>query len=329
MSLKTKFNPLGGILKTKEEYTFVQPTLSENGYVGGYSFAMESDSYYQGHQPYMTADGVNNTFWQSNTTANNGAHWITVYNPEPLKVTKVEWDNLIGQANYNITGGYIQGSNDNLNWDNLGTIDNVVSANAHRQVLINTSNYYRCIRFYITSWQSTTAAMRNIQITATYSSDQESEIIWAQPTLTANGTLGGDTPAVAASRTAQSTTAAYRAFDKNSSTRWGGGTTQYPVYITIYNPIALKVANVSIMNYWARTFTKGDILAGDDPDNLITLVSNWTNSNSTQNAVWTINVNSSSYYKYWRINFTAGGFSSSQGQSISEVYLDARIRRNI
>jgi len=150
------------------------------------------------------------------------------------------------------------------------------------------------------------------------------EAQFIQPTLTANGTMGGDSFAVSASRTAQSTTAAWRAFDNNSSTRWAGGTTQYPVDITMYNPFALRVIGISITNYWARTFTSGDVQAGDDLNNLTTVVSGWTNSNNTQGGVWTIDVNSQYYYKYWRLHFLSGGFSSAQGQSLTQIDLNAK-----
>lgn len=166
----------GTVYASETEVKWVQPTLVSNGTLGGPKFAVAADSYYQGHQPYMAFSSGKNPFWQS--TVGGSIHWLTMYNPVPLKPSLLAWVNGGSGTTYDVIGGYIQGSNDNSSWEDLAEIDDMRGANVQRAILIDTNNYYKYIRVYITRWVSTTALMKSIKLTATCGSGTSTNIVF-------------------------------------------------------------------------------------------------------------------------------------------------------
>lgn len=122
-----------------------------------------------------------------------------------------------------------------------------------------------------------------------------------QPILSANGTLGGDSFAVACSSNFSGRDA-YKSFDGNSASKWGLGNTSSG-WLTFYNPKALKVKYI--------TYTPSTDYPGEDGGNLTIYGSN---DNSTWTSLWTgtytantqstFNVNSQAFYKYYKIEIT-------------------------
>lgn len=124
---------------------------------------------------------------------------------------------------------------------------------------------------------------------------------FTQPVLSANGTLGGNSFAVSASGENQSGSnpyRAYEAFDNNASTYWRCSNTTSG-WIQFYNPKPLHVSTLK-WGYFYSYPTGGSVLGSNDGTNFDTLTT-WTNSSA---ADFTITVNSTKAYKYYRITVT-------------------------
>lgn len=124
---------------------------------------------------------------------------------------------------------------------------------------------------------------------------------FVQPILSADGTLGGDSFAVACS-SALSGREAYKSFDGNGTTKWGVSNTSGG-WLTFYNPKALRVNSITYFpssDY--PTEDGGDLTIYGSNDNS-TWTSLWTGT-YTANTQSTFNVNSQAFYKYYKIEIT-------------------------
>ena len=148
-----------------------------------------------------------------------------------------------------------------------------------------------------------------------------SVIAFSQPTLSANGTLGGSSFAVAAS-SEFSGRPAYAGVDGTSAC-WT--LTGVPGSYTWYNPTAILITNLAITNGIAGA--TADIIYGytveGSNDN-----SNWTSLASgtngvTTNTTWNIPINTTNYYKYFRMSISSGstGAPGFQESVISGYYI--------
>lgn len=123
---------------------------------------------------------------------------------------------------------------------------------------------------------------------------------WTQPTLSANGSVGGNAFAVTGSAESNSSGNRYfyHAFDNNTSTYWrcNSGTG----YIEFYNPVPLRVTNLKWTYYYCYP-TGGNVQGSNDRTNWTT-IKTWTNSSA---ADFNISLSSNNNaYKYYRINIT-------------------------
>lgn len=133
---------------------------------------------------------------------------------------------------------------------------------------------------------------------------------FVRPNLTANGTLGGSSFAVAAS-SENGTAYAWRAVDGDTSISavWEG--TAVASSYTIYNPIPLFINSFNITNYnnsdsWRYVPTAGSVYGSND--NLTyTYLSPYTNSNTGQNATWNLPITEANkgFYKYYKITISS------------------------
>lgn len=152
------------------------------------------------------------------------------------------------------------------------------------------------------------------------------ELNWTQPVLTQNGTLGGDHFAVYCAQVKQGAT--YQAFDNDINTAYVSSIFPQSTanHITVYNPIPIKVSVIECYNFTGQYATAGYISYSDDN-------SNWTQvaTFSGLQPYWNdINVNSSSFHKYWKItidNSTAGGLSNMRVVEfkLNATYLTSRL----
>lgn len=150
------------------------------------------------------------------------------------------------------------------------------------------------------------------------------ENTWVQPTISSDGTLGGNRFACKAS-SVNSSDNPYKAFDSNNETQFtlnaNTGT------MTIYNPVAIKISSVSIRNgyqsSWVRAITSGTIYGSNDNASW-TQLKTFTNSNKTVSAVWSIDMSTNSnYYKYYRFDIKGDGeYARITGMTITATQKD-------
>lgn len=150
------------------------------------------------------------------------------------------------------------------------------------------------------------------------------ETTFSQPTLSANGTLGGSSFAVAAS-SVYAGREPYLMFDNNSSTHWTSNqvTTGYVIF---YNPNALKVSSIAVTNRSDSGVTTPASFAvyGSNDNSTYTLVGSYTNSNSTNGTTWIQAINSTNFYNYHKIqiNSVISGVQIDIAQiNVSAVYI--------
>ena len=149
---------------------------------------------------------------------------------------------------------------------------------------------------------------------------------WEQPVLTANGTLGGDSFAVVADSVYGSDDN-WKAFDNDTSTIWHSGGS-LPHWVTMYNPNALKVDKLIITTSNSgghKGVTAGTVVGSNDNENW-EYICDWTNDVTDQGATWEIAVNSSKYYKYYKLNMTKTAYNPWLGAcaAIGEIKLTAQ-----
>jgi hypothetical protein len=98
--------------------TFNRPNLTENGTLGGSSFAVSAEAYSTStnYQAWRAVDSNTTTsyYWYSKSSGNRE---YIFYNPNVIKVTKLTYKYT--SSTYRGTAVTIQGSNDNINWINI------------------------------------------------------------------------------------------------------------------------------------------------------------------------------------------------------------------
>lgn len=124
---------------------------------------------------------------------------------------------------------------------------------------------------------------------------------WTQPVLSSNGTIGGDSFAVAASSEYSTSYQAWRMFNGSISSGYYQSISEPTTWIMFYNPKPLNVTAITITNYGSSyQFTTGSVEGSSDGVNwtYLTTISN----SSISNATWFINLgDNKNAYNYYRI----------------------------
>lgn len=146
------------LLQNKTEGTPVlweQPILTENGVLGGSSFAVWTDvAIYpnSGLDVWRAFDGTNYLF-HSDQNCTNGN--IIMYNPNPLMIKEFQ---IVNQQSYNTRStrnGYIYASNDNSTYTLLATINNTSPYSPWTIDLSGNNNYYKYYKYNtVDTWDS-------------------------------------------------------------------------------------------------------------------------------------------------------------------------------
>lgn len=128
---------------------FVQPVLTQNGTIGGGSFAVSADSEETAYDRYAwkAFDNDVTTMWASGGGANQG--WIEIYNPDPLNITSVYWTFPSSYTGHNpATLGIYAGDSEN-NLTLIATIDtqSIYTGSSFTLDLSANTNYYKIYRF--------------------------------------------------------------------------------------------------------------------------------------------------------------------------------------
>ena len=221
--------------------------------------------------------------------------------------TKLQYDALVNAGTIdNNTLYYITDDNGSTNQPdrNIGEIVTstipLTDAGLHLLdgALISGSGSYSAFVDYM-------ADLYNTDPTANFFA-QADGLPWTQPILTANGTMGGDSFAVSASSEFDSNYQAYMAFDNSSSSQWASSGSSTPCYIEFYNPIPLRVTELTITNRNDNeTFITGAVYGSND-NNIWIELTTFANSNTTAFGIWSIDLSSNTnFYEYYRINGTS------------------------
>lgn len=127
---------------------------------------------------------------------------------------------------------------------------------------------------------------------------------FVQPVLTANGELGGNSFAVAASSEYSTSYMAWNAFDSTNSTTWSSLGNALPCYITFYNPEPLNVTSLKLTNKEnTEAFVTGKVYGSNDNNGWEVLATFTNPSPSVANAEWEVSLKSNEkYFKYYRIS---------------------------
>ena len=164
-----------------------------------------------------------------------------------------------------------------------------------------------------------------------YQNSTDVGLSWQQPILTSNGIMGGDSFAVEASYE-YTNQPAWKAFDGADDTSYGSNTNNTPFWVTFYEPTSLKVSSLKLLNRTdvATTNANIEIQACDDNKTWETLTS--LTQTIAANGAIEIPVNSTNYYKYYRINFVSFSMpSTAYNCSLREIVITATtkaIRQN-
>ncbi len=164
------------------------------------------------------------------------------------------------------------------------------------------------------------------QITNEYNSGtaktQLIEEQWVQPVLSANGTLGGSSFAVASSSDYSTSYLPYMAFRSDFDTSYwhSASQTDNNWYLIFYNPTAIKVSKLDLTIYSTSHIPTGGKLQGSNNGTSWTDVCSFTNTTATnQSDKFVIDARSNTtFYKYYKILFTG---SSSTYVNIGEVVI--------
>lgn len=107
----------GRVSINTQETAWTQPLLSENGILGGSSFAVSASSEYSSSfQACKLFDGNTATGWAPSENGVSSNPYIIFYNPTPLKVTLLTCTYTSVGPSQRVQGLYVVGSNDNNEW---------------------------------------------------------------------------------------------------------------------------------------------------------------------------------------------------------------------
>ena len=156
---------------------------------------------------------------------------------------------------------------------------------------------------------------------------------WTQPTLTANGTMGGSSFACNQSASYSGTTIAFRCFNGDTTTsgetnRWqiNNLNTSTEYYIYWYNPVALNISNLKVWNEEANLVVKGYTLYGSNDNSTWTIIKSGTNTVTTAKTAWNIPVSMSTEYKYFRLGCKP---NSSTALEVMEIQITATTKQEV
>lgn len=213
------------------------------------------------------------------------------------------------------------------------TYDGVAHTATSATVLSGTTISYSIYHATYGTQTGTITMDGNKTLTAngTYSTTA-TETTWSQPTLSANGTLGGSSFAVASSRQPyNSNLDVWKAFDgdaSSASSTWypaGTGSSGIPITLTIYIPDGVKITNFKFTNGSnANNAPNALTVYGSDNNSVYTQLATYTNTNQTSNSTWNVSLPSNNMYcSYYQIVFTEWKGASVGGRRVKEIDITA------
>ncbi len=131
---------------------------------------------------------------------------------------------------------------------------------------------------------------------------------WTQSVLSANGTIGGDSFAVAASTESSSNYPAWKAFDSNSSTYFRSSTNDANKWLEFYSQTAVVVTRVDITNASDYFIQGWEFQYSDDGAAWSVLTSGTSTAGATDE--WGFDVTNSGAHKYYRLKVLSASATS-------------------
>ena len=137
---------------------WVQPTLTENGIMGGDSFACSANA---------STGSIFNAFNIGNTS---NVHYatipavITFYNPVPICVKRISW--TVYDTNRNPIDYTVQGSHDNISYDDIIVNQTALAGSNTLMNLTNNNTYYKYYRITVNTFNTGVGNLRTLVIDA-------------------------------------------------------------------------------------------------------------------------------------------------------------------
>ncbi len=163
-------------LELKEvETEWSQPTLTNNGSIGGSSFGCRQSHFFvddnDGANPrpqeawrLFSGEYNGNDEWQINDVSLTSTYSALWYNPRPMKIVALKIQN--GQGQFSPAVVVLQGSNDNSTWITLGTSNNDVVDASTWDATITSQGWYQYYRIVCTPRDTTSMMIARLHITA-------------------------------------------------------------------------------------------------------------------------------------------------------------------
>ena len=154
-------------VSTSTELAFVQPVLTSNGTMGGSSFAVSANE--SNSTAYNVFGNTSNGWDNSQAPTESKPAEITIYNPNPLKITGINLQNSYNSANV-WSKMTLLGSNNGNDWVTISTHNNSIrTANTWVSAGVTSNSYYKYYKFSFTSNTSNTyIQIQKISISGTY-----------------------------------------------------------------------------------------------------------------------------------------------------------------
>ena len=151
---------------------------------------------------------------------------------------------------------------------------------------------------------------------------------WTQPTLTANGTMGGSSFAVSASSEHDAPRKAYCAFDgiitNNGTSGCWHSAQGHPSWIQFYNPKPLKVSKLTVYNRSAdQAFINSYGVSYSDNGDTFTEFKTGTSPSQANGTSWDIVIDAGAH-KYWRLTSKSSSGSNSGYTAVGEIKITAQ-----
>lgn len=239
------------------------------------------------------------------------------------------------QPEYGISAIRISGSNDDINYKDLGQKYGLTASAETFTITIIDENFYKYFKVECkplrTDWMLLTDVFYTGLEKDTYVLQQSSSLTkFEQPTLTENGVWGGDAFAVSASSEHMSGGyATYRAFDGDLTTDWHPNTPyEQPHEIKWYNPNPLFINDITIWQTGVHGYCVRDYQLFASNDDVDYQLIREGYSTAVKDESFTITVNNKIGYKYWSLkSITSNHSSLSPIVTYGEIKINAQERK--
>lgn len=144
-------------MRPAQDVSFTRPNLTENGTMGGDSFAVGTIA-----QAYQAVDASIGSCAQISKTS--GYSTFVFYNPDALKISQLDIN--FNSSSYAATSVIIEGSDDYSSWTQINTWSGEAASTV--TFTVNSSSYYKYHRLKMSGSRSSYVRLYDLGITAVY-----------------------------------------------------------------------------------------------------------------------------------------------------------------